>query len=272
MVVTPLAAEVRGDGLPFLFLHGHPGAASSFSMLTEGFSQQYCTIAPDLRGYGRSRASADFTMTAHLDDIEALLDRLEVDRFLVLGWSLGGILALELALRHPHRVLGLIGVATAARPRGDHPPISWQDLAYTGIAGTLNGLRPGWRWNIETFGKRSLFRYLVCRQEPSVYRWLASRGIPAYLGTSGYARRALSQALRTGYDRRSALSDIRCPSLWLVGDRDRHITPAASCETARLLPNCQLTIYEDTAHLFPWEIPDLVYRDIQHWLCDRGFG
>ena len=71
-------------------------------------------------------------------------------------------MAIELALRFPERISGLILVATAAKPRGSHPPISWQDNFYTGVASILNKLNPGWAcWNIETFGKRSLYRSLI---------------------------------------------------------------------------------------------------------------
>ncbi len=264
---TPLHTLVQGQGFPILCLHGHPGSGDSLSVFTQHLSQRFLTIAPDLRGYGRSRTQATFAMTDHLDDLEALLDRQQVSRCLLLGWSLGGILALELALRQPDRVSGLILVATAARPRSSHPAISWQDNAYTGVASLLNWLSPGWQWNIETFGQRSLYRYLIQQHTPTAYHYFAKEALPAYLQTSGHATRALYVALQQGYNRLADLSRIQCPCLVLAGADDRHITAASSLETAQHLPNAQWHCYPNTAHLFPWEIPDVVRRDIDQWLA-----
>ncbi|MCT7980636.1 alpha/beta fold hydrolase [Laspinema olomoucense] len=274
MVSTPtltysphhLNAIVRGSGFPILCLHGHPGHGASMSVFTDHLSQRFQTIAPDLRGYGKTRTRGHFQMTDHLQDIEALLDRCEVERFLLLGWSLGGILAMELALRHPDRVTGLMLVASAARPRGSHPPISWQDLAFTGVSGIINRVVPSWQWNIETLGRRSLFRYLIQQHTPLAYQYLADSGMSAYLQTSGPARNALNAALTAGYNRLSSLEQITCPSLVMAGEADRHITADSSRETAHHLKNSQFICYPNTAHLFPWEIPAQVLGDIDHWI------
>lgn len=257
---------IQGQGFPVLCLHGHPGSGQSLSVFTEHLSKRFWTIAPDLRGYGRSRASATFVMTDHLNDLEVLLDRLNLSRCLVLGWSLGGILALELALRLPERVSGLILVATAARPKSSHPAIAWQDNAYTGVASVLNWFNPGWQWNIDTFGRRSLYRYLIQQHTPRAYQYLAKDALPAYLKTSGQATQALSMALQRGYNRVADLRDIQCPCLVLAGADDRHITPASSLETAQMLPNAEYHCYPNAAHLFPWEIPVAVRADIDRWL------
>lgn len=263
----PLKTQIQGSGFPVLCLHGHPGSGQSMGVFTRPLSQRFTTIAPDLRGYGSSKTRQPFEMADHLVDLEALLDRLAIERCLVLGWSLGGILAMELALRYPKRITGLILIATAARPVGNHPTVDWSTYALTGVAGLVNWALPGTQWNIDWFGRRSLFRYLVRTHTPSTYRYLAQDAVTAYLATSTQANAALNTALRQRYNRLGQLHRLTCPSLMLAGAEDVHITAASSLETAAHLPNCQSHCYPHVAHLFPWEIPQQVLHDIDRWLA-----
>ncbi|MEC4895341.1 MAG: alpha/beta hydrolase [Oscillatoria sp. PMC 1051.18] len=262
-----LNVEIRGEGFPLLCLHGHPGSGRCMSVFTEYLSPHWQTIAPDLRGYGKSRPLGNFSMNDHLNDLEKLLDKLQIKCCLLLGWSLGGILALELALRNPQRYSGLILIATAARPRGSHPRVGWQCMLNTGLAGVINSVIPGWQWNIDVFGRNSLFGYLIQQHTPQAYRYLAREGNPAYLQTSLTAHRALNTALRKGYNRLADLEIIQAPCLMLAGEKDRHITAESSRETAQQLKNCQWHCYQNTAHLFPWEIPKEMLADIDRWLA-----
>ena len=265
-----LAVEHRGQGMPVLCLHGHPGTGRCMSVFTDYLSPYFQTIAPDLRGYGRSRTSQPFDMDHHLEDLSVLLNRLD-QPCLLLGWSLGGILAMELALKHSEKIAGLVLVSTAARPVGCHPPITWQDNLLTGIAGVLNWLVPGWSWNISTFGQRSLFRYLVSQHSCEAYGHIAREGTPAFLQTSALANQALNKALRRGYNRLGELYRIHQPCLMLAAANDVHITPNASQETAIALPDCEWHLYENVAHLMPWEIGAQLCGDIQHWLYNHKF-
>lgn len=269
-----LHCRVWGEGLPslpILLLHGHPGNADCMEVFAEAVAGMHPCVAPDLRGYGRSQVRDPFEMSAHLEDLQELLDRLGWRECLLLGWSLGGILALELALRLPGRVKGLVLVASAACPRSNHPPTDFWDQLNTGIASLLNWLWPGWEWNIDTFGRRSLYRYLVQRHTPRTYRYLAQAALPAYLHTSPQARQALRAALRQGYNREGELHRLHLPVLILAAEQDCHITAASSLATARALPQCTCIVYPHVAHLFPWEIPDQVGRDLRRWLSAQDW-
>lgn len=258
--------ERRGQGYPILCLHGHPGSSQAMSVFTDELANQFQTLTLDLRGYGKSKVDTPFLMADHLNDLEHLLDYYQISECLILGWSLGGILAMEMALRSPSRVKGLILIGTAAHPRGSHPPVSLSDNLLTGIASFLNWVKPAWRWNIETFSKRSLYRYLVQQHTDEVYRRLAKEGLSAYFKTTKYATQALHAAMNKGYSRISEVQKIQCPCLVLAGQCDRHITARASRETADYLPNATYQEYEQVAHLFPWEISTQVLLDIHHWL------
>jgi len=258
--------EEQGKGFPILCLHGHPGSAKTMGVFTAGLRDRYRTLAPDLRGYGRSQTRSPFDLEDSLTDLVELLDTLGIERCLVLGWSLGGILAIELALRHPERVAGLILIATAARPVGAHPPTSWVELLNTGLGSILNVLAPGNRLVRHGLGPRSLYRYLLRQHTPHAYHRLAKEGFWAFLGTSPLAHRALNRALARHYNRLPDVGAIAVPCLVLCGAEDCHITAAASLETAAHLPTAESHCYPHTAHLLPWEIPEQLLDDIHHWL------
>jgi pimeloyl-ACP methyl ester carboxylesterase len=261
-----LHVTIQGQGYPILCLHGHPGSSRTMSVFTDVLAQTYQTITPDLRGYGQSPARGKFQMKDHLEDLQQLLDEYQIKQCLLLGWSLGGILGLELALQDPTRFSGLIMVASAAYPLSNHPRVSPLDLLYTGIAGMINYFKPGWQWNINTLSKRSLFRYLLAQHTTEAYSYLATQGVPAFFKTSLAANQALSSAIGAGYNRISDLEKITIPCLVLAGEGDLHITAQSSAKTANYLQNCQYICYPNTAHLFPWEIPQIVIKDILQWL------
>ncbi|BAU10466.1 alpha/beta hydrolase fold protein [Leptolyngbya sp. NIES-3755] len=261
-----LKVWIDGSGYPIVCLHGHPGSGRSMSVFTQHLSKRFQTIAPDLRGYGQSKTRENFVMLDHLDDLQGVLDQMGIDRALILGWSLGGIVALELAARFPEKVSGLILIATSARPWGDHPRISIQDNVYTAIAALLNIVKPGWQWNIDTFAKRSLFRHLIQQHTPETYQYIASDAVYAFLKTSPAANRALNAALSQGAYRVQNFEKISCPVLMLAGEHDRHINASSSCFTAEHLSNCECKVYPKTAHLLPWEIPNQILADVDEWL------
>ena len=103
-----LYTEVYGTGKPLLLIHGNGGSINAFASNIPYFAKKYKVIAVDSRAHGKSRDDRDslsFEMMA--DDFAALMDVMHIDSAYVIGWSDGGINAIELAMRHPDKVIKL---------------------------------------------------------------------------------------------------------------------------------------------------------------------
>lgn len=122
-----LAYDMVGEGPPLLLLHGFTGSAGTWSMLLPALAERHRVIAPDLLGHGRSEAVREprrYGLDRQADDLAALLSTLGAASADVVGYSMGGRIALRLALDHPKRVERLVlesaspGIAdTMARER-----------------------------------------------------------------------------------------------------------------------------------------------------------
>lgn len=121
--------EIYGEGTPLLMIHGNGGSIKSFSKNIPYFASKYKVIVADSRSQGKTKDDKDslsFEMMA--DDQAALLDELHIDSAYVLGWSDGGIDALLLAIRHPHRVIKLASTGANIWPDSTaFSPAAWAD-------------------------------------------------------------------------------------------------------------------------------------------------
>ena len=108
-----LACRVEGQGPPLLLLHGLGGSHDDWRKQVPEFARRYRVVAPDLRGFGASERQEPFTVQQHARDAAALLEALGIPRAHVVGLSMGGAVAMELALSEPQRVAGLVLANTA---------------------------------------------------------------------------------------------------------------------------------------------------------------
>ncbi|MEU8435621.1 alpha/beta hydrolase [Streptomyces sp. NPDC029216] len=100
--------DFGGPGRPLLALHGHFNEGRTFTALARALAPDWRVVAPDQRGHGFSDRAADFSREGYVDDAAALLAHLGLDRVVVLGHSLGGVNAYQLAAHHPHLVSALV--------------------------------------------------------------------------------------------------------------------------------------------------------------------
>jgi len=106
-----LHVERSGRGMPLLLLHGFTGSTITWSVLRASLCEQCELVVVDLPGHGRSSAPTDparYALPRTADDLARVLDALGIARAAVLGYSMGGRTALQLALAHPDRVSALV--------------------------------------------------------------------------------------------------------------------------------------------------------------------
>lgn len=109
--------EEEGEGIPVVLLHGFPLDHTIWKPVTHLLAKQGRFIMPDLRGYGRSPDGSEIhTMRLLAEDILLLLDRLEIERAILIGHSMGGYVSLIFAHAYPNRLAGLGLIATQASP------------------------------------------------------------------------------------------------------------------------------------------------------------
>lgn len=108
-----------GSGVPLILLHGNGENNEYFVNQIEYFSKAYRVIALDTRGHGKTkRGEAEFSIAQFADDLKLFLDRLSIDRAIILGFSDGGNIALLFALKYPEYVEKLILNAANLYPTG----------------------------------------------------------------------------------------------------------------------------------------------------------
>ena len=114
--------EIHGSGQPLVMLHGGFGTFDMFTALSPALTLAHQVIGVDLYGHGRTAITdrpINFEQMA--DDIAGLIDHLGLEKADVLGYSLGGAVALQTAIRHPERIDKLVVISTPFKRAGWHP-------------------------------------------------------------------------------------------------------------------------------------------------------
>ena len=105
------------DGLPVVFLHSFAGDSSHWASQLDHLRHHRRALAIDLRGHGKSAAPRDddYSIDAMVKDLEAVVDKLQIPRFVLVGHSLGGAVAIHYSGQHRNRVAGLVMVGAPGK-------------------------------------------------------------------------------------------------------------------------------------------------------------
>ena len=224
--------EVHGEGEPLLLIHGGTATSQSWASHLPAFTKHFRVIAPDSRGHGRTdNPTGELGFHVMADDVAALIQALGLQRPLVLGYSDGGQIALELGMRYP-------GLAGALVLGGTQFRFS---EAYLEAVRELWGIAEGEEVDPEKLEREQPEWVAYLREAHGhVYG-------PEYWKT--YVQQIALLWLTPLRYTSEALAAVTDPVLLLTGDRDG-VATEESIELFRLLPNAELAVAPASDHSF----------------------
>jgi 3-oxoadipate enol-lactonase len=253
-----LAYELSGTGAPVVMIHGLQGDQTMFATLAAAFSTQFRVLTFDQRGSGLSeKPDHDYTMALIADDTAALMAHLGIASAHVIGVSMGGMVAQELALRHPSRVQSLIlGCTTPGGPKA----VQNEGTAFAAAYSTadISAEERGAAFAAAVFSKGYLARH------PEVIASAIESRRNRPLDPVALAHRMSALSAHDTYDR---LPEIACPTLVITGRDDALIRWENSRILAERIPHAKLEVLEPAGHCFWLERPqdscDMMLRFVQ---------
>lgn len=241
--------EVHGQGEPLVLIQGLGGGHGAWFFQTRAFKKHYQVITFDNRGIGKTDKSTDpYTIKTMANDTIGLMDYLGIDRAHILGVSLGGMVAQEIAIGYPQRVRKLVLACTSAGG-GEVTDIHPDMLRAIGI-----------KEGSTDFDFRSVDFIKVMSAIISVafnrrlYRMLLIPISKVYMKLGEVRGNVEQMEAVVGHSTIDRLHLIEAPTLVITGTEDRIVSPHSSEVIASQIPNAKLVNVEGGSHAFFMEM------------------
>ncbi|MGI4811286.1 MAG: alpha/beta fold hydrolase [Janthinobacterium lividum] len=233
----------EGEGVPILFLHGIGGGAAVFTPQLAHFGKRYRAIAWDMPGYANSAPLPLVTMEALAASLAGFIKALGLDRPILVGHSLGGMIVQRLLAASPHVARGVVLSQTSAAFGGRDP--AWADQF---VASKLGPLDSG--HSMETLAPDAIRESIGQGADPAGVA--AAEAAFGAVPESTYRDMVLAMP---GFDQREALARIAVPTLVVAGSLDQ-LAPASGCERmAGRIPGARYVVLDGAGHLAHAEQP-----------------
>ncbi len=255
-----------GAGPPLLLLHGFTGCAALWQPHAVRWAARFRVIGLDLLGHGDSAAPADparYALAHALADLAALLDALDVSSCALLGYSMGGRLALAFALEHPERVRALVLESASAgiEDAGERAARARDDAA---LAARIE--RDGVAAFVDDWMAQPLFASQA-GLGPAVRAAARSQRLQNSVHGLANALRGLGAGAQPSYWDR--LGRLTLPTLLLAGERDAKFRALAVAMQARL-PAAHLEVIPGAGHATHLENPGAFSARVEAFLSAAG--
>ncbi|MDX1402230.1 MAG: alpha/beta fold hydrolase [Kiloniellales bacterium] len=254
-----LAFGDEGDGEPLLILHGLFGARGNWASHVKALTPHFRVITADLRNHGASPWADSMSYDDMADDLRALLDRLGLDTASVIGHSMGGKVAMALALAENERVSRLVVVDIAPV---SYPPrlLSYAEAMAAIDPDQLKGRAEADKLLQKVVDDPSVRAFLLqnLRREEGRLRWRLNLEIliREMEAISGFPEKLRQEAYGG-------------PTLFVAGGRSDHLTADHQQEIQRLFPNATARLLPSAGHWVHSEQPEAFMRALFAFLLER---
>lgn len=244
-----LAGLEQGEGLPVVFLHaGVCDKRMWLDQMQAVADAGWHAVAYDRRGYGET-VSPDEAFS-HLDDLEALLDALDIHAAVLVGCSMGGGLAVDFALAHPGRVIGLVLIGTSVTGA------PWTATAEERAIEMAE--EDAWeRGDLDLLNKVQAHEWLDGPRSQSGRVGGAVRSLFLDMNDKALSKPGLTQE-EARPDAWGRVDQINAPALLIVGDEDFTALVDRHETLSETMPNAFAVVLEGVAHIPSIEKPELV--------------
>ena len=254
--------ESHGEGAPLLIISGVGGSTWSYVESIAAWSPHFRVLVFDNMGAGlSSKPDRPYTIPEMADHAVAVLNGAEAERAYVVGLSMGGMIAQELALRHPARVCGLVLGCTHCGGSGRIPPAPEVIRRFA----DNQGLSP------EEIVEKNL-RLLITEEfwqsgSESLQRY-RERQLMAPIQPD-YALQQQLEAIRR-FDTCNRLADIRAPTLIFTADRDLLVPPENGRVLASGIPGAEIKELINSGHLIHLESAEAFHQSVLRFFQNQG--
>jgi pimeloyl-ACP methyl ester carboxylesterase len=252
-----------GSGPALVFIHGLGGSWQNWLENLPHFARTHRCIAMDLAGFGASEpVDGEVSIERYARSVAELLETLGIGSADVVGNSMGGFIALELAIRRPDLVDRLVLVSAAVlwqEYRHAKPLVTFANATEALAARALSEV-PEWLLR-RPRARAGALRFGGIRAQPS--RELQRELLLTARRTEGFL--PAFQALAS-YPLRDELDAVRCPTLIVWGTADPLVGVGHAKELERLIPDSRASIYEGIGHVVQLEAPERFNREVEDFL------
>jgi pimeloyl-ACP methyl ester carboxylesterase len=244
--------EVRGEGFPLVMIAGLSGNTDWWDpRVIRGLSKNFKIVLFDNRGAGRTDVTdRECTIRLFADDTACLMDALRISRAHVLGVSMGGMIAQELALNYPEKVEKLVLCSTTCGGAKSLPPSQEVLDVLTADASELSAEE------VARMVVPLCFTKDFIDNNPDYVELMIRQILKAPISDEAYRRQLNAIMQFDTYDR---LSQIKAPTLVLRGKRDILIPPENGSILAKAIPNAKLANLERSAHLLTEDMEEVIH-------------